>query len=129
MEIQEYRPGALGRMVELHAAYYSEAAGFGAFFEAKVASEMAAFLQDYRPGMDGMWTMAADGAIEGGVAIQLTDRQQGHADLRWFILSERVRGKGMGSALLERALRHCRDCGMSRVTLWTFAGLHAARTL
>jgi hypothetical protein len=32
-----YVPGTIGRVVELHGAYYHAHWGFGAFFEAKVA--------------------------------------------------------------------------------------------
>ena len=32
-----YRPGCIGRVVELHAGYYARTAGFGVSFEAKVA--------------------------------------------------------------------------------------------
>jgi hypothetical protein len=44
IEIGEYRPGAIGRVTEMHAAYYHRTWGFGLFFEAKVATELAEFL-------------------------------------------------------------------------------------
>jgi hypothetical protein len=40
-----YLPGAIGRIVELHANTYHLDWGFGVFFEARVAKEMAAFLR------------------------------------------------------------------------------------
>lgn len=39
MRICEYLPGSVGRIVELHGRYYAENWRFGAFFEAKVASD------------------------------------------------------------------------------------------
>ena len=42
-----YHPGAIGRIVELHANYYYLSWGFGLFFEARVAKEMAEFLIDF----------------------------------------------------------------------------------
>lgn len=38
-----YLPGCIGRVVEMHATYYAGTVGFGAPFEAKVATELSAF--------------------------------------------------------------------------------------
>ncbi len=38
-----YSGGCIGRIVEMHARYYSQASGFGLTFEAKVARELAQF--------------------------------------------------------------------------------------
>src|SRR5215472_3096171 len=45
--ITGYTPGSIGRVAELHANYYQQHWGFGLFFEAKVATELAAFLGRY----------------------------------------------------------------------------------
>jgi hypothetical protein len=45
--IRGYVPGSLGRVAELHGTYYHKDWGFGLFFEAKVAAELAAFLGRY----------------------------------------------------------------------------------
>ncbi|MHA1570109.1 MAG: hypothetical protein ACTSXZ_11625 [Alphaproteobacteria bacterium] len=47
-----YSPGALGRVVELHARYYHDNWGFGLFFESKVATELAEFLGRYDEASD-----------------------------------------------------------------------------
>jgi GNAT superfamily N-acetyltransferase len=36
---------------------------------------------------------------------------------------------GIGRRLLEQAVSFCRSVGMARVSLWTFQGLDAARSL
>jgi hypothetical protein len=36
-----YLPGVIGRVAEMHGLYYSRTAGFGQFFEARVASGIA----------------------------------------------------------------------------------------
>jgi hypothetical protein len=64
-----YRPGCIGRIVELHAGYYARTAGFGVSFEAKVASGLAAFCVDYQEGRDGLWLAEQDGVIHGSIAI------------------------------------------------------------
>ncbi len=123
-----YVPGCIGRIAQLHAAYYAAASGFGVAFEAKVARELAAFCQSYRPGRDGLW-LARNPEIEGSVALDGPHAEDGAAHLRWFIASDALRGQGTGRQLLARALAFSDQCGYRSVHLWTFAGLDAARYL
>jgi ribosomal protein S18 acetylase RimI-like enzyme len=51
------------------------------------------------------------------------------AHLRWFIVSDALRGRGAGRQLLETALAFCRQKQYARVFLHTFKGLEAARHL
>lgn len=127
--VEGYVPGSLGRVASLHGSYYHEHWGFGLFFEAKVATELAAFLEDYVTGRDGFWTITADGEVEAAVAIDGSRAADEGAHLRWFIVSDRLRGQGAGGALLHTAVEFCRECGYPGVHLWTFAGLEAARHL
>lgn len=126
--ITGYLPGAIGRIVELHGAYYHRQAGFGAFFEAKVARELAEFLDRFDREQDGLWLLSDGGRIEGSIALDGRDAAAG-AHLRWFIVAEGKQGQGCGDALLTAAIDCCRQRRYERVYLWTFAGLHAARHL
>jgi len=129
-EITEgYRPGVIGRIAELHAGYYHRHAGFGLFFEARVATELADFLCRYEAGRDGIWLALVDGHVEGSIAIDGLHATDEGAHLRWFIVSDRLRGHGAGHALLGSALDFCRARGHRSCHLWTFDGLHAARHL
>jgi len=56
-------------------------------------------------------------------------RKKWGAHLRWFITDGQARGMGLGSMLLTSAIEFCSQCGYSRVYLWTFDGLDAARHL
>lgn len=122
-----WRPGALGRVAELHGEYYHRGWGFGLFFEAKVATELAAFLERLDPERDGFWGAWRDGRLEGAVAIDGADAAAAH--LRWFIVADGLRGRGVGGRLVAEAVGFCRAAGHRRVVLWTFAGLDAARRL
>ncbi len=122
-------PGCVGRIVELHARYYSALVGFGLPFESKVARELAEFCDRYAADRDGLWLAVEDGTIEGAIAIDGSHAAQDGAHLRWFIASDRVRGTGAGTALLAAAMDFCRSRRYDRVYLWTFEGLHAARHL
>lgn len=44
-------------------------------------------------------------------------------------MSDALRGQGFGDQLLTRALNFCQVRGYTRIYLWTFEGLHAARHL
>jgi GNAT superfamily N-acetyltransferase len=124
-----YLPGAIGRIVELHGAYYASHWGFGAFFEARMARELAEFVDRFDPKRDGLWMAVFAGRIEGSIAIEGSHAGDGEAHLRWFILDPGLHGQGAGRLLLDKAVGFCRRCGHRRVTLWTFSGLDAARRL
>lgn len=125
-----YTPGCIGRITALHASYYARHAGFGLAFEARVARELAAFCERLEAERDGLWLVTLDGRIEGSIAI---DGLHGHDDagahLRWFIVSDALRGRGAGRALLQRAMDFVDERRYGRTVLDTFEGLDAARHL
>jgi GNAT superfamily N-acetyltransferase len=152
IEIGGYGPGALGRIVELHADYYARHWGFGPYFEAKVAGDLADFLSRGESGGesadDRLWCARAAGRLVGAIAIDGAnaaragkwgqtlisaaappDPGETGAHLRWFIVEEALQGAGLGARLLDGALAFCRARGFASVYLWTFAGLDAARRL
>jgi len=127
--IAGYVPGAIGRVAELHAAYYAKAWDFGLYFEAKVATELSQFLQRLDPARDGFWTAIRSGRVEGAIAIDGDGGETQGAHLRWFILSEALRAQGVGNRLMHEAVDFCRQRHYARVFLWTFRGLEPARHL
>ena len=118
--IEGYRPGHIGRIVEMHGAYYSVAWGSGLEFEAQQAEELSEFLREYRPGRDLLLTAQAEGQLVGSIAIH--ELPEG-ARLRWFLLDAAYQGRGIGKELIHRALEFCRRAGHARVHLWTVEGL------
>ncbi len=124
-----YIPGSIGRVAELHGTYYHAHWGFGRFFEAKVATELSEFLSRYDEKRDGFWTALLKDRVEGSLTIDGTHLAGKGAHLRWFIMSDTLRGKGIGNRLINTAVDFCNDQGYKRVYLWTFEGLHAAKHL
>jgi len=124
-----YIPGSIGRISELHSIYYHDHWGFGLYFEAKVATELSEFLLRYDEKRDGIWMAAVNGRVEGSVAIDGMHGKKQGAHLRWFIVSDLLRGKGVGRKLINRAIEFCGRQGYKRTCLWTFEGLDAARHL
>lgn len=127
--IAGYVPGAIGRVAELHAAYYGKAWDFGLYFEAKVATELSEFLRRFDPCRDGFWTANRSGCVEGSIAVDGARGEAEGAHLRWFILCDALRGQGLGNRLMREAVGFCRERKYSRVFLWTFQGLDPARHL
>jgi N-acetylglutamate synthase-like GNAT family acetyltransferase len=127
--VQRYRPGSFGRIVEMHASYYSGAFGFGLRFEAVVASGLAEFAGRLERPRNAMWCALEGDRIVGSVAIDGEDLGGDVAHLRCFIVDSAQRGAGVGCGLLAAALAFVDGHGFERTDLWTFRGLDAARRL
>jgi len=124
-----YRAGALGRITEMHASFYSRHAGFGQFFESQVATGLAEFAARLGNPGNGLWLALQAGHIVGAIAIDGEDLGNGNAHLRWFIVDEGIRGSGIGNRLLMQATDFCDRAGFTEIHLWTFDGLQVARRL
>jgi GNAT superfamily N-acetyltransferase len=124
-----YIPGCIGRVSELHALYYSRLAGFGLPFEARVARELAEFCSRYDEQRDGLWLAILNGRVHGSIAIDGLHAKDEGAHLRWFITSDEIRGKGIGTSLISSAMDFCRAIGYQCIFLSTISGLDAARHL
>lgn len=128
-----YRPGCIGRIVEMHARFYARHAGFGVFFESRVASGLAEFASRLDKPCNQLWTALDGDRVVGSVAIDGEDLakhpEDRQAHLRWFILDDGLRGAGTGRQLLQQALAFCDQQAFEATQLWTFSGLDAARRL
>lgn len=124
-----YAPGLVGRIVEMHASYYSRRAGFGAVFEILVAGGLADFMPRLGNPGNAIWHARRDGRIVGAIAIDGEDLGDGLGHLRWFIVDEGMHGAGVGKALIGKAMAFCDRRGFRETHLWTFKGLDAARRL
>ncbi len=113
----------------MHARYYSLHWNFGVYFEAKVASELSEFAGRFDEQRDGFWTAWESDRVEGSLIIDGIKADSEGAHLRWYIVSEKMRGYGTGDKLLSLAMQHCRIQNFSNIYLWTFAGLDSARHL
>ena len=102
-----YRPGALGRICELQSAYYGREWEFGAAYETKVAGDMAEFLGRFDPDRDMFLTALKGDSIEGGITID-GPNADGWVRLRWFIVSEALRGSCTNSSAKRKSAMACR---------------------
>jgi DNA-binding MarR family transcriptional regulator/GNAT superfamily N-acetyltransferase len=122
-----YRPGCIGDIASLHGRYYARESGFGAFFERRVATELADFAQQLPASGKELWCYVEDDSTLASIAID-GDEASGKAHLRWFIVDDALRGTGIGRRLLTNALDFV-DARFKETYLWTFKGLDAARHL
>lgn len=124
-----YQTGLLARVTEMHALHYAREAGFGRRFEAVVATGLAALCDRLDRPMNEIWTAISDERVVGSIAIDGEDLGPGISHLRWFVVGDEMRGRGVGQRLLQTALDFSDAQGFEETHLWTFAGLHAARHL
>ena len=129
--VDGYQPGVIAEVTGAHIAYYAREWRFGLTFEAKVATELSAFLSRYDPVHD-LFLCARDrqGELLGSITIDgLGGAVGAGAHLRWFIMRDAARGLGLGGELLRKALQFSDERHYARIYLTTFAGLTAARHL
>lgn len=124
-----YTPGLIGAVTELHGRYYSDLVGFGVQFEAKVANEMAVFIQQIDDPKNGIWWVKANDRITACIAIDGSPVPDAPAVLHWFIVAPELQGSGVGKQLMATAMQFCDENGYAQVELATFQGLEAARYL
>lgn len=124
-------PGALGWVVAEHGRYYAEHWHFGAAFEAKVAEAIGAWSSRYDPARDLLLSARDDAGLLGSISVDGSGAHAaaGGARIRFFIMGERARGRGVGRALMAETMAFIRAAGFPRAFLTTFRGLDAARRL
>ena len=129
IKIHGYYPGVAGKITEIHAVYYHEHWGFDVSFETQVGGELSIFFSEFDENRDGFWAATTSDKFAGAVAIDGHNVVAEGARLRWFIVDPEFQGAGLGKRLISRAVRFCKDKKYSKIFLWTFEGLDAARRL
>lgn len=127
--LEGYQTGMIGDVAAMHGRTHGHIIGNGSVFESVVAAAMAEFMPRVDRPMNNSWNVLDGGRVIGTITIDGEDLDGNIAHLRWFILSERLRGQGLGRQLLQKALDHCDRLGFDEIHLWTLKGLDAARTL
>lgn len=125
---RELLPGDLGEIVALHGRIYSREYGHDETFEAMVAESVVdAAAQGFPGPREGVWIVEEGRELVG--SLGLTDEGAGEARVRWFLIEPRLRGQGLGRALLGELLAKVEENGYTRVGLETFSDLQAAARL
>lgn len=120
------RPGDLGAVVKFHGEIYAREYGFDATFEAYVAGPLAEFVK-HGSQRDRLWIAEDNEELFGCIAIVGASDQE--AQLRWFLVHPKQRGRGLGKQLIHEAIRFSRNSGYRSIFLWTVSSLTAAARL
>ncbi len=131
IEITEgFRVGDLAAVVQLHSEIYAAEYALDATFEAYVAEPLAQFAKarahtGERAGL--IWFARLPDSVAGSLA--LIDGGDEIDMIRWVILTRALRGRGVGKALMQKAMDAAAARGKRAVELWTFDELTAAIAL
>lgn len=119
-EWRGYHAGVIGKIVELHAMYYHTYWGFDMSFETQQGRELCDFMSRFDPKTDGLWTVYIHGCFAGSVAIDGELTASEGARLRWLIVAPDFQGRGVGQALVRKAMEFSKQAGHRKIFLWTF---------
>ena len=123
----QLRPGDIGYITYLHGVLYKKEYGYGISFESYVAMGLHEFYTKYNPEKDGVWICEHDDRIIG--FLLLMDRENGIAQLRYFIIKPDYRGIGLGRKLMNLYMQHLMTRGYTHSYLWTTHEQEAAAYL
>lgn len=124
-----YTVNVFSRCIEMQTTFYARTQGFGSVFEAGVARGLAEFSTRIDRPCNRLWRAMKADRIVGTIVIDGEGLGSGNAHLRWFIVDDDLRGRGVGRRLLAAALDFCDQRKFPETHLWTFQGLDAARRL
>jgi len=125
--LRQHEPGDIGWIIHRHGAIYAEEYRWSIEFEALVADIAAGFLKTYDSACERCWIAEKDGENVG--CILLTRADEDIAKLRLLLVEAKARGLGIGSRLVDEAVRFARRIGYRRLVLWTQSNLLPARRI
>lgn len=119
--------GDFGWCVERHGVLYAAEYGWDERFEGLVAELFGSFARSHNPERERCWLAEIDGERVGCVFI--VEREPEVAQLRCLLVEPKVRGRGVGSALVQACIHFARGAGYRRMMLWTNSVLDSARKI
>jgi N-acetylglutamate synthase-like GNAT family acetyltransferase len=119
-------PGCLSALCGIQSEFYAREWGFSHIYESVIAGGVSEFLTRFDEDKDFVRLVLKNNQIVGGITIDHRDGKT--AQLRWFIVSDELRGTGIGSKIFSEAMSFIKNNRIKHVYLTTFQGLDKART-
>lgn len=127
MTLTDLQTGDIGWIVARHGEVYAAEEGYDLRFEALVASILAGFVEQRRPGRDRAFVARRGDQRLGCIFCVAVDDET--AKLRLFLVDPAARGQGLGQRLLAACMDFARAAGYRRMVLWTHESHRAACAL
>ena len=125
--LRQHEPGDIGWIIYRHGAVYAEEYQWSIEFETLVAEIATGFLKTFDPDRERCWIAEMDGENVG--CILLTKADDEVVKLRLLLVEPKARGLGIGTRLVEGAIRFARRAGYRKAVLWTQSNLLPARRI
>lgn len=129
--MKDYPPGLIGTIAALFGRTIAASHGVDWTLDAMIAEQQCEFFRRFDPDRDRVWVAICGGSPRGAITIDGPRPEQGRkaARLRFFILEESLRGRGLGRSMVAEAMGYCRERKYRNVFLTTLPGLDAAMRL
>lgn len=114
-------------IIDSHYHIYQKEYDYDLTFKDFIESSVNEYIKRLDNSKEKIWILEISGKSKGSIAI--TKYQEDIAQLRLFLIEPDIRGTGLGSSLLEAAIRFCKNANYANVILWTNQDLKAARKL
>ena len=127
----DYPPGLIGVVSALFGRTIARSHGVDWTLDAMIAEQQCEFFRRFDCERDRVWVALRDGWPQGALSIDGPRPEKGReaAQLRFFILDESLRGRGIGRSMLASAMQFCKEQGFRSIFLTTLPGLDAAMRL
>jgi len=122
-----FKPGDIGRIIQMHGLIYSQEYNFGIEFEKYVTQGLLEFINNYDNDYDRIWICEYNREIIG--SLVLMHRSNNEAQLRYFLIMPEFRGIGLGKLLINSFLNFLIEKNYQRSFLWTTDQLSTAISL
>lgn len=113
--IREAKPGEPSLVVSFYFKLFEQQFAFLPVVEQYFLHAMAELYD--QPAQNRLWIAEEDGQIKGSICV--VKREDHEAQLRIFGIDPSMQGKGVGKALLQKAMDYCAEQGFTHIVLWT----------
>ena len=117
-----YRPEAAIQVIPMLANFFLKGFARDEKFRHHIIEELRAYLVDQDNPRNGAVCAWLENKLIGAVFIDASTAETQGARIRWFVVDENYRGKGIGRQLFERAIDYCKTHELDRIILKTYKG-------